>query len=209
MKEVEARPLSITSVPISTLPPLASHFAEAMTNCSTWGQSQLMIEKIRAQKDHYASLIVALQAGTSALGQRIATLKKERIELEKADKQLENLKRGWRGLAAEAAEEERAVQALSQKSIVLETTKRIGIYRSAISGFASSSYSAGGQTPSTPTPRTSSQPPSAGKAESKDENDYEEDEDTKVPEHLKGKNGNALAGYDSGDDDDDEVDDDD
>jgi hypothetical protein len=86
---VATRLLTITPLPFTQIRPSADHFATAMTDYNIWGQTELMLDRLQAQKDHYSSLACTLDAANKSLDQRIALLSQEKEQLEVAEMELE------------------------------------------------------------------------------------------------------------------------
>jgi len=74
--------LSVAAEPIEPTVPAATSFATAMTNLNVWGQSALMIARLRERKRHAVVLMGALQRQCDKVDEEIEDIKREKVEFE-------------------------------------------------------------------------------------------------------------------------------
>lgn len=77
--------LSLESIPIRKIEPLATPFATAMTNFNIWGQIALMIQRVRRRKEHFVALAAAVAQATLQADEQLNELKLERDDLRRAE----------------------------------------------------------------------------------------------------------------------------
>ena len=73
--------LSAESLPLRDVQPLATIFATEMTNLHVFGQTQLMIARLKKKKGHYATLGIIAKQGCQRLDECISALKEEKERL--------------------------------------------------------------------------------------------------------------------------------
>jgi hypothetical protein len=125
---VETGLLAITPLAFKEVRPAADRFATMMTDFNIWGQTSLMLDRLQAQKNHYASLACTLDAANQSLDHRIAELSQEKEQLLVAEMELEAKKREWRDKSKQMSSLASEVQALQSKDHVVETARKKGIF---------------------------------------------------------------------------------
>lgn len=140
--------LTIQSLPLRDLIPRATAFSKEMINYNIWGQTALMISRLKVRREHYQSLASAVMQAIEVLDQELEKLRSQKEAMKRAESFYEEVGRQMDSKRVERDDLKRDISELSKKPGVAKAAKSVSQLLAGRTQIASSRLPA-----STPIPR--------------------------------------------------------
>lgn len=140
--------LTIQSLSFRDLTPQATAFSKEMVNYNIWGQTALMISRLKGRREHYQSLASAVMQAIEVLDQELEELKSQKEAMKRAESFYEEVGRQMDSKRVERDGLKKDISELSKKPGVAKAAKSVSQLLAGRMSIASARLPA-----STPAPR--------------------------------------------------------